>query len=314
MQSALTILTSSASLWILKRIIIVALLTWIGLSVAQIILAWLPKPKLKVAQPISDVRAFDPNLGDQRPRVDIETLKALALFGDESVVTPESTLEPEPILTAPVEETRLNLELVGSFANSDPTQAYAIIAKGKQQALYRVNESVSGLNGVKLVRVFSDRVLLDNQGRQESLLMYPENPQLSSSSPSDSISPELSALEEPEEKTEGPISLESVLPEREIAANLQKISDVIRFSRKTENGKMLGFRVLPGRNRQAFEQSGLQLNDVITAIDGQSLDNLRTANAIYQEKRNAMQARLTVLRGEETLTVDIDLETMDLSQ
>ena len=76
---------------------------------------------------------------------------------------------------------------------------------------------------------------------------------------------------------------------------------------------MVGFRVLPGRNREAFEQTGLKLNDVVTAIDGQALDNLRAANQIYQEKRNATQASLTVLRGGEVLTVEVDLNNISVN-
>jgi general secretion pathway protein C len=76
---------------------------------------------------------------------------------------------------------------------------------------------------------------------------------------------------------------------------------------------MLGFVVIPGRNRQVFEQTGLQLNDVVIAIDGQLLNNLKAANSIYQQKRVATQASFQVLRGEEELTIDIDLNNINLN-
>ena len=55
------------------------------------------------------------------------------------------------------------------------------------------------------------------------------------------------------------------------------------------------------------------MNDVVTAIDGRLLDTLRAANKVYLEKRNATQASLTILRGDEELSIDIDLNNINLN-
>lgn len=288
-----------------KTLIAVLLVLWIALSLSKVLWRLLPQPQLNDTVTI-DSRGFAPTTkAAAAPAVDIAALKAIPLFGKEVAPVPvaeQTVTEPEP---EKLEATKLNLELVGSFASEDQEQAYAIIAKGKKQELYRVKEEVAGLTNVKLTQVYADKVVLNNRGRQEVLYMYPEGKPITSSSAA--ISPALlSSSNAAQPRAASVASLNA-------NQRLEKISDAIRFSRKTQDGKMIGFRVLPGRNRAAFEQTGLQLNDVVTAIDGQALDNLKTANQVYQQKRNATQANLTVLRGQEELTIDIDLNNININ-
>lgn len=285
-----------------KIIIALLLLTWMATSLSKIFWHLIPQPNLQEADISRSHRAFASVKQEPSPPVDIDILKNIDLFGKEVAPTPvvESVAEPIP---EELEATRLNLNLVGSFANEDLKLAYAIIASGKNQNLYKVDEVLVGLNNVKLVRVFTDRIVLSNEGRREVLYMYPEG--LPISSTEEDASPELlsSATDMPANG-----SLASLAP----GQRLQKISDVIRFSRKTKDGDMQGFRVLPGRNRAAFEQTGLKTNDVVIAIDGQVLDSLREANNIYREKRDATQASLTVLRDDQELFIDVDLDNINV--
>jgi len=287
-----------------KWVLCLLLLLWITHSVAIVFWRLIPEPELKPAE-VTETSPFatPANPAYSPPSVNIDQLKTLALFGNIEKSANELATKA-PTVQEKVEETRLQLKLMGSFANTTQQGAYAIIANGNKQSLYRVNEEIDGLSGVKLIAVYTEKVVLDNRGKQEALYMYPEGEAISSPAPS------------PKARGAQPTAARD--PVRSIASldgkqRLEKISDVIRFTRKTSAGKMIGFRVLPGRNRAAFEQTGLQLNDVVTSIDGQPLDNLRAANKIYQEKRNAVQASLSVLRGDEQLTIDIDLNNINVN-
>lgn len=286
-----------------KGVVVVLLLAWMAVSLSGVFWRLLPQPDLKPVDISGDSAAFANTQSASAPPVDIASLKGVPLFGKK--------IEPAPVEAVAevkkedLEATKLNLELMGSFANEDQKRAYAIIANGKKQELYRVNEEITGLSNVKLVNVASDKVIINNRGRQEALYMYPEGKPISSG-----VSVSSSQLGSP---VSTPAKNTSALANLNPNQRLEKISDAIRFSRKTQDGQMVGFRVLPGRNRAAFEQTGLKLNDVVTAIDGQALDNLRAANKIYQEKRNATQASLTVLRGEEELSIDVDLNNINVN-
>ncbi len=289
-------------LLLIKGLIVVLLVVWMAVSLSGVFWRLLPQPELESIDASGDGPAFASVKKKTAPPVDVAALKDIALFGKEVEAAPVEVAAAEPVKEK-VEATKLNLELMGSFASSEQKEAYAIIANGKKQELYRVSEEVGGLNNVKLVSVFSDKVILNNRGRQEALYMYPEGKPITSGSavPSTGVRSPVT--------TGGAGSLANLSSNQ----RLEKISDAIRFSRKTQNGKMIGFRVLPGRNRAAFEETGLKLNDVVTAIDGQALDNLKVANQVYQEKRNATQASLTVLRGEEQLTIDVDLNNINVN-
>ena len=287
------------------------LVVWMALSLSSALWRLLPQSDVPQAEMPANAAALSRTKKAALPPVDIAALKRIKLFGDEVQPVP---VEPKAVAPEPapknLEVTRLNLELVGSFANEDQERAYAIISNGRKQELYRVNEELTGLSNVKLRRVYAEKVILDNRGRQEALFMYPQGKPITSSrrvaaSGSANSGARLPQAVSPPSST----GLAGLNPNQ----RLEKISDAIRFSRKTKDGKMVGFRVLPGRNRAAFEQTGLQLNDVVTAIDGQALDNLRSANKVYQEKRNATQASLTVLRGEQELTIDVDLNNINVN-
>lgn len=288
---------------LVKMLVALLLLLWVAISLSSIFWRLFPSPELsEVITPVN-ANAFAPIEASITPGVDINALKSIALFGKETSDDDVPVVEKSVEITSQVEETKLNLKLVGSFASDNKDLGYAIIAKGKKQEVYSVGDELLGLNNVKLIGVYPERVILNNKGRQEALYMFPEGEAITAAVSQPKASP----------VKKKPVSIKSDLSNRVTELRLQKISDAIRFSRKTKDGKMLGFRVLPGRNRKAFEQTGLKLNDVITAIDGQILDNLKVANTVYQEKKNATQASLSILRGEEELTIDVDLNNINLN-
>jgi general secretion pathway protein C len=276
---------------LIKVLIALSLLFWVAASLSSVLWRLFPESEPSNTVIPVNVSAFVPVNTQSNANVDINQLKSLALFGKEPAEVPILVAEPAEIITQ-VEETRLNLKLVGSYANTNKDLGYAIIAKGSDQDLYKVGDELAGLNNVLLIGVYSEKIILSNKGKREVLYMFPEGEAYASAA----VSPS------------SPATINQSLPE---GVNLSDIE--VDLDLKVKDGKILGFIVLPGRNRQAFDQTGLQLNDVVVAIDGQALDNLPAANSIYQEKRGATQASLSVLRGEEELTIDIDLNNINLN-
>lgn len=278
---------------------------WIAINIANTFWRLSPNPDLRETNFSVSSRAFAPAKREVLLPVDIDVLKNIALFGSEELPVPTTDVAPipEPIQET-LEETRLSLSLVGSFPSQYPNMGYAIIASGREQKLYKVAEQVADLDEVKLLQVFTDRIVLSNRGRQEVLYMYPEGQPLTSTTEAIYSESPSTDIDESQDSNNSLASLSS-------EQRLQKISDAVRFSRKTKDGKMLGFRVLPGRNRSAFDRTGLKLNDVVTAIDGQTLDTFKVANDVYRQKRNATRASLTVLRDDEEIIIDVDLNTIN---
>jgi len=89
----------------------------------------------------------------------------------------------ENIQPKDIPETALNLTLRGTFAKTEPTQGSALIEGSNKQAKhYKVGDSLEGNTVVDAV--YSDRVILRRNGRQETLLF----PELSSGSSKQSFS------------------------------------------------------------------------------------------------------------------------------
>lgn len=238
------------------------------------------------------------------PTIDMTTLRSLPLFGEHDLVsTPIAEPEPkEEILV----ETKLNLTLKGLFTSDREDVGQAIIANGREEQLYHVGDNIEGLSNVVLRAVLSDRIKLDNRGTAEVLYLYPEGERLTALEPEKNMRMDRSAPVLIDQKKT------AVLKSNK--SNATKMNDIIRVVRERDKatGDMLGFRVLPGRNREGFEKSGLQVNDIITSIDGDQLTDLRTAMSIYRDKRDATRVSLILRRGDSEMSVDIDLTELNI--
>jgi general secretion pathway protein C len=286
-----------------KATLAIACIVWIGHSSVQLVEMLTAKPKPAVTNSV--IPAATTNTS---PPIDINALKSLPLFGEVSAAPVEPLVQaedPEP-KEETLEETRLNLVLKGLFTSDDEESGRAIVANGRQEALYQVGDEIQGLSNVMLSAVFFDRIKLDNRGKAEVLYLYPESESLANSagkSSSTVSSPNIS------DQIDREISFDTT--NRRPAKKLSEIMRVVRERDKT-TGNMLGFRVLPGRDRESFTKSGLKVNDVITSIDGDALTDLRTAMSIYRDKREATQVSLLIRRDGNDISLDIDLVELNI--
>ena len=75
------------------------------------------------------------------------------------------------------------------------------------------------------------------------------------------------------------------------------IGQVMRPQPVFAGGKMRGFRVYPGANRQAFSRLGLRPGDLVTAINGTPLDDKDRAQEIFSTLSSSTDARVSVTRN-----------------
>jgi general secretion pathway protein C len=75
------------------------------------------------------------------------------------------------------------------------------------------------------------------------------------------------------------------------------IGQVMRPQPVFAGGKMRGFRVYPGSNRQAFARIGLRAGDLVTAINGTPLDDKDRAQEIFSTLNSSTDARVSVTRN-----------------
>ena len=222
----------------------------------------------------------------QRPTVDIAAITNTHLFGTAPVAAGNGANAPQ---------TSMPLVLTGVIAATNPNDRLAILGPSSAATkVYAVGDNIPG--GARLHSVMSDHVLLERDGRLEALAL-PH--QLAGNAPP----PSLSAA-----PTEAPVMDRM----RELVnRNPGIIGDIMRPEPVFAGGKQQGFRVYPGRDRDAFMRLGLHPGDLVTAIDGTPLDDPARGQQILNTLAASSEARITVLRNGQQQDLTLDLATVE---
>ncbi len=265
----------------------VVLAVLIARLLAQLVWALVPTPAAAAWQP-APATAAAPNPAD---RIDLNRIAAAHLFG-EYQAQPANKLKD--IANAP--DTQLSLTLLGILANSKHKAASrALISSGSDEKPYSINDAVS--TGVTLIAIWPDRVVLSRNGQPETLRLDKDQP--------NSSAPPLAVADSVGDGAGG--SLAQI--RAQMLANPAKAQDYIRVQpapNATGNGQM-GYRIFPGRDRAVFNAAGLHPGDVVTSINGVQLDDPAKSLQLLSDLSQANQVTLTVQRGGETQTVNVNL-------
>lgn len=311
------------SLW--KRACVVILSLWLVYSLSQ--LFWIVMPEPEIPSPSLEV-ATNTAFADrptQSVSVDIAAIKDLPLFGDESA-TPVEPVKVQPTgIESEAVDTRLKLKLVGTVASSDESLGKAFIADGAKQDTFGPDEELTiGPSGVKIAKVLVDRVILDNNGRYETLWLYQGKedfvrsgrPTVSrtSSRPPRPRRPErrlqdgsgdASAIEDARDLVGSVLPVNGGNPTEK---QIKTINELVNVNMHREGGAFIGFKINPKRDSQLFDELGLKPNDIVTAVNNTPLDSTNRAMQVYRSLSTSSQATLEILRDGNTVSVDINLQ------
>ena len=222
----------------------------------------------------ADVRPPSPATVARRG-IDIASITNGHLFGTAADRTTSGT-------AADATQTSMQLVLTGIIAGKDPKVGFAIVGENATAAkVHAVGDNVPG--GAKLHSVYSDRVLLDRNGRLEYLTLPHTSSAVLNSNPIQAAVPNLNP------------AFDRV--RRLISEDPSALSDIMRNQPVLMQGKLRGFRVYPGRNRQAFTRLGLRSGDLVIAINGTPLDDPARGDEIFRTIGSASEARVTVMRN-----------------
>lgn len=251
------------------------------------------------APALSNAQAAVPVVQQPPRRANVAAIANAHIFGQPA--PPEKP--PQDASNAP--QTSMPLVLTGIISDDDPRNGLAILGENAAAAkVYAVGDNVPG--GARLHSVYSDRVLLDREGQLESLALprnvlagmsmpSPTPPPISAAPPTDSMQERMRRL---------------------IAEEPGIISDVMRPQAVFAQGKQRGYRVYPGRNRQAFLRLGLRPGDLVTAINGTPLDDPARGQEIFRTIGSSSEAHVTVMRNgrQQDLTLNMSQVASEAEQ
>jgi general secretion pathway protein C len=264
----------------------------IAVEVARIAVALVSGP-VKSPRPV--IAASMQARPSARTGVNAQAVAAAHLFG-QAVADP-TTQDPN---NAPLSSA--NLVLAGTIATQDPKRGIAIINDGGPSKVYAVGENV---NGATLYSVYLDHVILDRGGTLETLLL----PRLLVGG------------------TRGPMRVGPMIARTtEAVDNVRRLvqqdpgllDQVMRTVPSYDNaaGKLRGFRAYPGRNRNIFNKLGLKPGDLVTAINGQPLDDPQHSQEVFNTIQSSNTVTVSVERGgqKQDITLNVAQVATDASK
>ncbi|EGQ9096531.1 type II secretion system protein GspC [Vibrio alginolyticus] len=275
----LTCLFIAITGWILGKIV------WLAIPQSSEVPQWRPSASSVAAS----------NKGDA---IDFNALQNANLFGK---FTEQKAAVVEQPIVKDAPKTRLNLTLVGAVASSDANTSLAVIANRGKQATYGLGEEIEGTRAT-LKAVLVDRVIIDNQGRDETLMMQGIEYKKLSESPQVARAQAQRAEAATSDVGE---KLEQI--REEIAKDPQSVFKYITISPVKKDGDIVGYRVSPGRDAALFNDVGLQPGDIAVQLNGFDLSDPSSSVQLMQVMSDPQELNLTVERDGQQYDIYIQL-------
>ena len=296
----------------ITQVIIVLLLSYIAYLFAQ--LTWLSLAEPAQQGAFKHNAALPTSARPQRP-LSVKAIQSLNLFGAFSQAT-QPKVEEVVVKDAP--ETRLKLSLTGVVASSKKETAAAVIESKGKQATYSIGETITGTRAV-LEDIFSDRVLIKVSGRLETLMFegmdfdkninrikstrtQSKNTQAtsirqSSPSPIKTAGRKFSSPHVVDQRNNKALANSTKSLKKELDNDPGKITDYLKISPKRDNGKIAGYRLMPGKDPTFFQSAGLKSGDVDIQMNGFDLTAPREAAQALKSLKEQREVSLLLDRN-----------------
>ena len=257
------------------------------LVVAVLLLGWQLGSMLSFSlkQPIS---LSSPAVGDgQVSSTSTHSFRVapLYLLGRPALVQ----VDDNPKKSENVTETQLNLKVLGIVALPND-EGVVIVQSGSNTLLASVGEAL--LDDVYLEAVFSDYVVIDNNGAFEKLLMTEENEWVDT------------------ESFVSESSLDTVLGslKQTLKKSPMKIMQYVRFQLINAGKHDAKMKLWPKKEAELFKALGLEAGDVLTVINGQHISKLMKKPALWKKVLNEPVLEMEVERKGQVEFLVVELE------
>jgi general secretion pathway protein C len=199
------------------------------------------------------------------------------------------------------------LKLWGT-AVRDRDQAFAILEDqhSRTQGLYREGQTI--VPGVTLVKVDWDHVIIDRDGRRETLIL-----------PTDTSSPPTQLVKGlPPQPSDAPQGINQVAPDTfqvdrqevdQAVANLNEIFTQVRaVPYSTPDGTTQGFRLFSIKAESLIDRLGLKNGDIVQRVNGVEVSDPSTAFNLLQDLQGLSHIRVDVLRNHQPVTLSYEIQ------
>jgi general secretion pathway protein C len=264
-------------------------------------LAWRLVPAAPASEPPPAQRAVGGSSDGTRgaAQTAASKLASLHLFG-RSEGGPGQSEQAQQEVAADAPETQLNLTLKGVYAPGSGGGVAIITAGGGAEKVYAVGDTVKG--DARVARILANRVILQRNGRAETLRMAgadKEPPAASGNDRSASTPSNVDAIGQRAQQLR-----------REILNDPGKLGRLVRFEPHVDEGELVGYKIRPREaDAKLLKELGLEPSDTITRVNGEPLNDPRKANAVLRNLRDAARIRVTLMRDGQRRTIEVPLQS-----
>lgn len=316
MTGALNAMSQPANARRLRQVLKAIFILWAILALVRLLWALVPTAEPVTESPLVVINPI--TTGSARTaaeQVDINRMVGWHLFGKPGVATPAAApVTPVAETTrAGIEkgarETRLKLKLRGIVASTEDGLGHAIIEAKKKQLVYTVGDKLPVPGKVVLAKVMPRQVVLDNGGKYELLVLFEETALDRAAASTPAPTPQADASPPIENRADEETTRLAQSYRERLYQNPQSLAEVVTVSAVREGSTLQGYRVSPGKDQEQFAQLGFKPGDVITAINGVSLDNPANTMVLYNSMRNAQEAVFELQREDQQHTLSVNLDS-----
>jgi general secretion pathway protein C len=300
----------------LRLVLICLLACWAVVALTRLIWALVPsKPSTAATVPAVINPVASGSSARDAVSVDIDSMVAWHLFGEAgatavAIPTPEESAQANARegIEDGAEETRLQLTLRGVVSSTEDGLGFAIIESSGQQDVYAVEDKLPVPGEVVLAKVMPRQVVLDNGGTYELLVLYEESSMGAAGAAMPAATNTAAPPEQVDRREDAETTNLAQSYRERLYQNPQSLADVVSISAVREGSTMVGYRVSPGKDAEQFTQLGFEPGDVVTAINGVSLDNPTNTMVLYNSLRTAVDVVFELQRGGQQLTLSVNLD------
>jgi general secretion pathway protein C len=241
--------------------------------------------------PISSSQQLQMPAPDSKPEAaHLNTARFASLLG----FSPTTDL---PSIRQPIEEqgptrSRLGVKLIGTLSGIAKEWALASLEVSGRARSYAIGDEVEG---AKIIDIERDRVIVLNQSRQEFIDRGPamETGRTSTDVPSpppQGLGASIRAL--------SPTEYEVPRPELDkILADVNTIATQARSAPVIKDGRVQGLRVFAIRPGSIYELLGISNGDVLTRINGETLDSMTKGLQLFAKLQESRRIDLELERS-----------------
>lgn len=242
------------------------------------------------------------------------------IFGATEKSAPPPVVEekPEPLET--LEETTLQLSLLGTVAGDQESgRAFILDKKVRSQNIYRVGDSVQG---AEIRQILRGKVVLRHAGKDEILTLVEaddkQQPTAAAARNTRRVSRGRRARSRPQVEEPQEDSAADGEPEEEIIPiaqdelqgsinDLNQLMTQVRIRPYFRQGKPEGLIVSQIRADSIFEKLGLINGDIIASVNGKQMSSPEEAFQLYNSLNSGSQVSIEITRRgqKKMLTYDI---------